>query len=155
MGYDVRIIRHPARHVAVRRFTVTDPDEIGPQQAATFGTVISHLGRQGIAPAGPAVSCYWRHGEGFDVASGFVVAAPIQPGGGIEALELPETDVVTTTHVGPYEGLGAAYDALRAAAADQGRPVDESGPMWEEYLTGPDTPPDRTLTVIFWPVRPA
>ena len=62
---------------------------------------------------------------------------------------MPECDIATTTHVGPYERLGEACmtRCVRAARA-QGREVDESAPMWEEYLDGPETPPERTRTVV-------
>ena len=88
------------------------------------------------------------------MASGFVVPGPFEGEGEVVHLQLPETDVATTTHLGPYDSLGEAYDALRRQARTLGREVDEDGPMWEEYWTGPETPPEQTRTVVCWPVKP-
>ena len=68
---------------------------------------------------------------------------------------LPDVDVVSTTHVGPYDTLGRAYDALKDGVVDLGRKVDESSVMWEEYLDGPQVPPEQTRTLVHWPLLPA
>ena len=73
----------------------------------------------------------------------------------MEPFQLPECEVATTVHLGPYDQLGQAYDALKEGAAAQGRKVEEAGIMWEEYWTGPEAPPEETRTVVFWPVVPA
>ena len=59
-------------------------------------------------------------GEGaFHVSSGFFVEGAFEPGDGVEPMQLPEADVVTTTHIGPYEDLGKAYEALQEGAGSR------------------------------------
>jgi effector-binding domain-containing protein len=155
MGYDVRIDREGGRHLAVRSFEAA-PEEMGQHQPAAFGAVAGYLARMGIPITGPPVSRYERADGGrFRVSSGFVVEGDFAAGDGVEHQQLPECEVGTTVHVGPYEKLGEAYDALRQGVQEARREVDESGAMWEEYITGPDTPPDQARTVVSWPVRAA
>jgi len=152
MSYHVTVDHEGGRHLAVSTFDAA-PQDMGALQSQAFSKVAAHLGRVGVAIEGPAVSCYEMGNGTFHVSSGFVVAAPIEAGEGVVPLDLPAVDVVTTTHVGPYEKLGAAYDALMEGAEAQGREVDDSR-MWEEYLTGPEVPPDEMTTVVHWPLKP-
>lgn len=55
----------------------------------------------------------------------------------------PAGPVVTSAHRGPYETVGATYDALTAWMTAHGyRP---SGEAWESYLDEPDAAEPRTL----------
>jgi effector-binding domain-containing protein len=154
--YDVTLTHETGRHLAVVRYDAR-PEDMGRKAGEAFGTVAAYLARIGVPVAGPAVSCYDMAdyagaGDVFHVASGFVVEGPFEPGEGVEPIQLPEREVVTTTHIGPYEELGKAYDALKQGAAGQGRQAEEAGLMWEEYWSGPEVPPAETRTVVFWPV---
>lgn len=151
--YDVTIARETGRHLAVVRYDAR-PEDIPRKAGEAFGTVAAYLARIGVAVTGPAVSCYDMDGDVFHVASGFVVSGPFEAGEGVELYQLPDGEVATTTHVGPYDELGKAYDALKQAARAQGREVEDAGLMWEEYWSGPEAPPEETRTVVFWPVRP-
>lgn len=153
MDYDVTVTHESGRHLAVKRFDAR-PEEMGAHMAGVFGAVAAHLERVGTPIAGPAVSCYTLGEDTFHVAAGFVVPGPFAPGDGVEPLQLPEVDVVTTTHLGPYDGLAAAYDAVKAGAREHGREVDEAAMMWEEYWSPPETPPEQTRTVVYWPLLP-
>lgn len=154
MDYEVTISHESGRHLAVVRFDAR-PEEMAEQHGRAFGAVAAYLARAGVTVSGPAMSRYEMGENGvFHVASGFVVPGPFEGEGEVVHLQLPETDVAMTTHLGPYDSLGEAYDALRRQARTLGREVDEEGPMWEEYWTGPEAPPEQTRTVVSWPVKP-
>jgi effector-binding domain-containing protein len=151
MGYRVEVVHEQTRHLAVVRFRAT-PAELPGKVSRAFGTVGAYLMRERLRPAGPPITRYeLRDGE-FEVATGFPVSVSVVGDGTVVPLDLPECDCLTTVHVGRYEDLGRAYEALRAAAVESGRPVDEGSPMWEEYLTAPDVPADRQRTVVHWPL---
>jgi effector-binding domain-containing protein len=106
----------------------------------------------GVSPDGPAIGFYEIRPDGLTASVGFVVEEPYEGDGTVVSFDLPRCQVVTGVHVGPYDHLPAAYEALREAAVEQGCTIDESE-MWEEYLTGPDTPPEQTRTRISWPLQ--
>ncbi len=158
MSYEVTIDHESGRHLAVHEFDVR-PEEMTAQMGEAFGAVMNHLTQVGAAVAGPAASCY-QMSEGMDemdgmhVAAGFVVASPVEPGPGVEPFQLPDVDTATTMHVGAYDQLGDAYNALRDGAREQGREVDPAGLMWEEYVTEPDLPPAELRTLVHWSLLP-
>ena len=65
-------------------------------------------------------------------------------------MELPATRVVSLLHIGPYDTLGTAYDAIESYVADKGLNV--SGSPREFYLSPPDVPPDQIQTLVERPV---
>ena len=156
MAYDVEIITVPSRLVAVARLHVTS-DEItsmGERLARAFGAVLGHLGRSGVATGGPAMACFERVGDGFQVAAGFPVGETFVPSPEVDQVVIGGGEVAHTTHVGRYDGLPAAYDALRRAVEERGRVLSEDGPRWEEYWTDQEPPAEEARTEVFWPVRP-
>ena len=150
MTYEITRLKEPVRYLAVTRFSAR-PDEIGAHIGGAFGTVAAHLGRLGITPLGGAVACYRMGDPTFEVRAGFEVDQPVDPAGPIESWVLPAGDSLTTVHLGPYDELPKAYEALEARARELGVTLDPAT-MWEEYLTGPEVPPEQTRTVIHWPL---
>ncbi|GAA4880323.1 GyrI-like domain-containing protein [Actinomycetospora straminea] len=152
MGHDdVTITRETGRRLAAVHYEARTED-IGAKAGEAFRRVAGHLARTGVPITGPAVSVFVADEDAFSVTSGFVVDSDVEPGEGIEPFRLPEVEVATTTHLGPYDELDKAYDALGRGAAAHGRRVDDTGPMWEEYWSGPDTPPTQTRTVVSRPL---
>ena len=157
MSHTVEITTVPTRTVAVTRFHVdaTELDQIGPRMGAAFGTVAERLGRAGVAPAGPGIACYTRADDGFDVLAGFTVPAAFEPAAGLDRIDLGGCEVARTTHLGSYDTLPEAYDDLREQARAHGSRLVDDEPMWEEYWSPPETPPDQIRTDVFWPVAHA
>ncbi|MFE6508764.1 GyrI-like domain-containing protein [Nocardioides sp. NPDC057767] len=152
MDYEITRSDEPGRHLAVTRFTA-EAAEIGTSMAAAFGTVFGYLGRHGIEPLGPPMA-YYVMGDGtFEVRVGCAVGGPITDAGTLEPFDVPAATTLSTVHVGTYDELPQAYDALRVRASELGLRLDPVH-MWEEYLTGPEVPPEEQRTVIHWPVDP-
>lgn len=152
MPYDVEIKDLPAQPAAVVRFTA-HVSEMGDHLGKAFGATMEYIQQSGATLAGPPFAYFEQLGdERFDVRAGFPVVSPIAGSGDVEAFELPGGRIATTLHTGSYQKLGEAYAALEAAAKDAGEHIDPKSPGWEEYLTGPETPPAQTQTVVYWPV---
>lgn len=124
-----------------------------------FPALFGELQRQGRSPAAPPYARYHRFddaavtvevGVPVDAAgeSGNTAAGPVEPG------TLPGGEAAGLYHVGPYDGLKAAYDALEAWLKEAGRER-ASGP-WENYVVDPSRQPDpqRWKTRILQPLAP-
>jgi effector-binding domain-containing protein len=156
MQHRVDIITVPARSFAAVRSSVTDVTDIERVMMSSFGTVEAAAARAGRTIAGPAVALYTQTPEGFEVDAGFPLAGEGVPDDddAVVAVDLPGAEVMTTSHLGAYDTLPEAYEALRAGAVALGRELDEGAPMWEEYVSPPSAPPENTRTNVFWPVKP-
>ncbi|MDD7937230.1 GyrI-like domain-containing protein [Actinomycetospora lutea] len=148
---DVTFAHEIGRRLAVVQYEAR-PQDIGPKAVEAFRKVAVHLARIEVPIAGPAISIFEADEDAFHVMSGFVVEREFEPGEGVEPYRLPEVEVATITHVGPYDELDKAYDALGQGVAARGRHVDDTGPMWEEYWSDPGTSPAETRTVVFRPL---
>jgi effector-binding domain-containing protein len=154
MDREVTIDERSALIVVAKRMTVAMP-RIGGVLGASFGEVYGHLGRIGVAPGGPPFVIY--HSEPRDGAIDLEVCAPVGSAvpapAGWHARELPAGTFATLVHVGPYDTVGVGYEHISGWIADHGYEI--AGPPREIYLDPPDTPPDRTRTIIEFPVTVA
>ena len=102
-----------------------------------LGLVAGALREAGIEQAGPPFARYFStSAEGLDVAAGFPVAEPFLGDRIVHPGELPAGPAAVATHVGPYDGLEAAWAAVRAGGStSSGEPRGED--PWEVYFIGP------------------
>jgi AraC family transcriptional regulator len=144
---------HQARQPYVAIRTTVSMKEIGEVMGPLYGELFGWLGARGIQPAGAPWTRYL--GMGQDDAE-MEVAAPVgvipEAEGRIVAGEMASCDYVRTLHVGPYETIEAAYDAIIEAMRDKG--LMPAGATWEVYLTDPETEPDpaKWETMVYCPV---
>lgn len=129
-------------------------DEISEAIGRTLARVAEVLAAQGLGPSGPPFVYYhaWTE-EAGEIEAGFPVPHGFVAQGEVVAGELPGGSVLVTTHVGPYEELEPAYNAIIAHAAHNGLELSPS--MWESYPTSPAEEPGEggPVTVIYWPLR--
>jgi effector-binding domain-containing protein len=154
MAAMVEVIERPAIRVISKR-TMVDLAGIGAVIGRTFGEAYAALGRQRVAPAGPPFVIY--HGMPGAGPFEIQVCAPVGPGATAPAgwvlEELPAGTAATVTHVGPYDSIGAAYDAIWAWLPPHG--LEPAGAPREVYMSPPGTPPAAIRTVVDVPVRAA
>jgi len=137
------------------RLEVTDISEwIGP----AFGRVMEATATSGVRPAGPPFARYWKvpgTAAAFEVEAGFPVDGPLpaEAHADVQPSRLPGGQAAVAVHLGPYDAMTPAYDALEAWVADQGGTCD--GPPWEVYLSEPTGDPDTWQTEIVQPYRTA
>lgn len=128
--------------------------EIGPALQEILPEVFYHLDKCGVRPVGPPFTRYHSF-DGIDceIEGGFAVAEPQREEGRITAGELPGGEVVSTIHVGPYEMLPQAHDALDEWMRANGRK--SRSPQWEVYWTDPgqEADPWKRRTELVWPIE--
>lgn len=145
MTYDVELVELEPQPVAV--MCSTQPAAgIGAFLGHAFGAVMQVIGAQGLAPSGIPFARYRMAGDQFEIEAGFPVSGPVTADGDVEPSELPGGTAAQTMHVGAYDAVGAAYEALQAWLADNG--WQPSGAPWEQYLDEPTVPQPRTLVTF-------
>jgi effector-binding domain-containing protein len=138
--YTVATTRIVARPTAVVRGKVP-LTEVGGFVAHAFGSVAAYLERLDVAMAGMPYGRFRHLGDGeFEVEAGFPVATPIEPEGEVEPSSLPGGPAVSTWHLGPYDRVGPAYEAVLGWIERHG--YEPEGPAWEVYYTDPHLQPD-------------
>jgi effector-binding domain-containing protein len=150
MAHEIDVVREPHRLTGESHFE-GKPEEFPPKFQQVFGQVASYLGSRGIAFEGPAFALYEPQPDGsFKVRAGFCVPREFASSDTVVCGELPEGEAATTMHVGSYESLHEAYEDVQRWAAESGRGLGAA--MWEEYLDGPEVPPEKTRTRVVWPL---
>jgi effector-binding domain-containing protein len=140
------------RVAAVRSLVAAE--DVPDFMSDALSLVATALRAAGIAPSGPPFARYFAMGpDGLDMAAGFPVGEPLVEAGVVHPGELPAGPAAVATHVGPYGGLEAAWNALRRQAGALGRPLGDD--PWEVYLVGPGSgvDEDEWQTELVWPLR--
>ena len=114
--------------------------------------VAQYLADHGESPDGPPFVAYRNQDmKDLDVEIGFPVAHAVSGSGPIDSGVIPGGRHAVCVYVGPYSGIGPAYEALGTWIGRHGyRP---GGSAYEFYLNDPATTPSEELqTRIMVPV---
>jgi effector-binding domain-containing protein len=138
----------------------TDRAHLSPFVGTTFGSLFGRLQRVGVAPDGDTLVIYHEFEEdGIDAEICVPVAMNVDldvlATAGLERRVIPGSTVAQTLHVGPYEALAGAYEAVAAWIREQD--LESIGPARERYQAGPaDGIPETAFrTLIEFPVAEA
>jgi effector-binding domain-containing protein len=104
-------------------------------------------------PAGRHVAIYWDGTIRLEV--GVELHGPFVDHGQVVQSATPAGLVAFVAHLGPYSGLGAAHDAVRAWCKAHDHRL--AGPSWEIYghwLPEWNDDPSRIRTDVFYQVEP-
>jgi effector-binding domain-containing protein len=153
--YEFERVDTEPRATAVARAELAVP-EIGAWFGPTLGRIAGWLAAREVAIVGPPFARYHRvdgSPERFEVEAGFPVATEVAGDGDIAPSSLPGGTHASTVHVGPYERLGEAYEALERWVAEHGG--EPAGDPWEIYESDPNEQPDPATwrTVVIQPYR--
>jgi effector-binding domain-containing protein len=159
MQYDITT-RHVPDQAVVSVRGWTDRANLSPFVGNTFGELYGRLQRLGVAPDGDALVIYHEFGaDGIDAEVCVPVATNVDldvlAAGGLLRRVIPGSTVAQTTHVGAYEALAGAYDAVASWIREGG--YEPNGPARERYQAGPaDRIPETAYrTLIEFPVSEA
>ena len=67
----------------------------------------------------------------MDIDFGVQVPHPFDPAGNVRCIETPSGEVAKTVHIGPYDRLSDAHDAIHAWCAANNRKIGKAS--WEIY----------------------
>jgi effector-binding domain-containing protein len=117
-----------------------------------YGAIMQYLGELGEQPAGMPFAAYYNMDmQNLDVEIGFPVARGLAARGEIQASQFPGGKLASVMHVGPYDQMGAAYEALTQWVTEHG--YESTGVAYELYYSGPETPPQEIRTEIVVPLK--
>jgi effector-binding domain-containing protein len=103
----------------------------------SFEELYGRLAVLGVGPAGPPFVIYHAFGpDEIDAEVCVPLREPVRADLRVVARTLPAATVAWTLHVGPYDDLATAHDAVADWARDRGHVA--AGPPRELYLNGPD-----------------
>ncbi len=152
MNDQCEIEKREARPVLVMQ-THVSVQQLPQFLGRAFAAVIGHLGMLGEAPAGaPFVAYHNMDMQNLEIDAGFPVAHEVAGAGEIKPGFIPGGDAATCLHVGPYDQVGAAYEALTRFIAANGRKA--KGVAYEFYLNDPTTvEPSKLETKVLFPLE--
>jgi effector-binding domain-containing protein len=146
----------------VEPMTIASIREVVPgyeDMGAHYGEIFAHLGKNQVAPAGPAFAMYYDEGykeKDIDVESAVPLAGPAPSSDRVKVRELPGVEhAACLTMEGSYEGLSEAYARLLGWIEANGYRI--VAPNREIYIKGPgpEYEPPEYLTELQFPVAKA
>jgi effector-binding domain-containing protein len=154
MDYEISVRDVPSQWIVSVRRQMSVP-ELPAFFGEAYGRIFARLAELDVAAVAPPFAIYHQFGPGqVDAEAGVPISRRIAATSPLKVRRLTAATVARTMHVGPYEELGYAYEALTDWIADHGRVT--AGPVRERYLNGPgeDVPPTSYMTEIEMPVSP-
>lgn len=153
MAYKCEVKEQPAQPtISIRRRTAVQalPQVFGE----VYGAIGQYLAELGEQPAGAPFAAYYNMDmQDLDIEIGFPVSKKLPDRGEIKAGEIPQGEVATCLHIGPYSDIAQAYTALSSWVAENG--YEATGVAYEMYLNDPlQTPPQELRTLILYPLKP-
>ena len=88
-----------------------------------------------------------RRNDPMDIDFGVQVARPFEGESAVRCVQTPAGEVASTLHVGPYDRLGGAHDAIHAWCAANGRGIGRAS--WEVYGDWIDDPALLETTIKY------
>jgi len=149
MAYDVSVQDRSAVPIASVRKEIAQ-DQLGVWIDEALGRIIPALTVAGLHVTGPMVCRYhtWAD-ERTDCEVGFPISGDVPAG--LNASSIPAGRSAVTMHVGSYDGLPNAYEALGAWMDSEGHQPG-MGP-YEVYIDEMDeSRTDELRTEVVWPL---
>src|SRR5260370_5280353 len=126
-SYTVQVQRLDSVPLAVirRQASASELSRVVPQCCGLVWDAV----RAQKAQAGRHIAIYWDGSIRLEVGVEFY--GPFAEHGQVVRSAIPAGMVASTTHFGPYSGLGAAHDAVRRCCSANNHSL--AGPNWEIY----------------------
>lgn len=139
--YDIACEAQPAQTLLTMS-AILSQEGVGGFLAAAYPALFARIEQAGAQPVGPPIARYRVDEQAFHVTAGVPFSGHVPAADGMTVQALPAATVATTTHVGSYDGLPAAFHAVIEWTSAHGYRID--GDPWESYLDGPEVAEPRT-----------
>lgn len=143
MDYQCKLVKQdPLTVLSVRmRTAVKDlPDAIGRE----YGRIYAYMQEIGAQPVeAPFVGYFNMDMNDLDVEIGFPVAKEVEGKNEIQCGQIQSGTYAETLHIGSYDDLKTAYEALMQWMEENGH--EAMGIGYEFYLNDPETTPEQEL----------
>jgi effector-binding domain-containing protein len=149
MKYDVVVETAEVELVAAVRATVPVRD-IARAWKPALDQVWAFLKTAGELEPGHNLFLYHhpeRRDQAMNIDFGVQVARPFEPESDVRCIETPIGEVAKTVHVGPYDRLGEAHNAIHAWCAANKRKIAQAS--WEIYGDWNDDPSLLETTIKY------
>jgi len=134
MPYQIEVVTLKPQPVLVMEEEVS-PEALGEALARMFPAVHGHASRLGAEITGMPFLRYLGMTDRFHIQAGVPIAEPVAGEDDIQAAQLPGGKAATTVFCGPYQEVGAAWDAINAWREKHGFEPGFGG--WEIYENDP------------------
>ena len=152
MDYKIKVLEFEDQPALTMR-AINPVEKLPEFFGKAYGGVMAFLQELGEAPSGMPFVTYYNHDmTALDVEAGFPVAKDIPGKGKINATTIPGGTYLSTVHIGSYDSMEPAYDALTEWA--KANSYELSGIAYEYYLNDPTSGPDIVAeTEIRFPAK--
>ena len=152
MSYQCELLNRsaqPTLAICTRTAVQNLPQVLGQ----AYGAIMQYVGPLGAQPCGaPFVAYYNMDMQDLDIEIGFPFAQELAGQGEIQAGEIPGGKAATCLHIGPYDQVRGAYEALQKWFGSH-RYI-PTGVAYEFYLNDPQTtPPSELQTQVVFPLK--
>ncbi len=139
MAYEIKLLDLPDQFTLGVR-SIMPAGKLPEFFGKAFGGIMTYLGDLGENPSGMPYAAYFNLDmNAIDIEAGFPVAKKIAGRAEIKPGIIPAGKFVSTLHIGSYETLNIAYDALVLWAKENS--YEPSGVSYEYYLNDPSSDP--------------
>jgi effector-binding domain-containing protein len=146
--FEIKIL--PVKHTLYLR-TTCPVGEIPAFLGRAYGNIMQYLEVLGEKPiSGPYALYHNLDMQALDIEAGFPVAYEFMGKGDIKAGIVRAGKYASTLHTGPYDQMEPTYTALQKWVEGQGEKP--TGEAYEWYFSPPETPPELTLTEVWFPL---
>jgi effector-binding domain-containing protein len=139
MTYEIKLLELPDQPTLGLRETHAVA-ELPQFFGKAYGAIMQYLGKIGEVPTGMPFAAYYNLDmQHLDVEAGFPVGRALEGQGEVKSSKIPGGKFVSTIHVGPYDGVEPAYNALNEWIKQHG--YEPTGVAYEYYLNDPSEKP--------------
>lgn len=155
MNYECKIMEMKDQPVLTVR-TTTAVENLPAFFGEVYGSIMHYLEELGEQPVGMPFAAYYNYCnmdmKALDVEAGFPVARKLPEKGKIQSGKIAAGKFSITLHVGAYDAVGPAYDALADFVKQKG--FEPTGVAYEYYLNDPsENPSVEPETEIRFPLK--